>query len=85
MSQRLQVIMDEAELREIRKAARAEGVTVAEWVRRSLRAARRAVPTGDPKRKLAIVRAAAQYSFPTGDIAQMLGEIERGYGSGLPE
>jgi hypothetical protein len=31
------------------------------------------------KRKLAAVRRAAEYSFPTADIDQMLAEIGRGY------
>lgn len=79
MSKRLQVILDDAELREIQRAARARRMTVAEWVRQALRAARRREPLTDPSKKLEAVRAAARYAFPSGDIAQMLGEIERGY------
>jgi hypothetical protein len=55
-------------------------MTVAEWVRRSLRLARRAEPSRDAARKLAVVRAASRHAFPTSDIRQMIGEIERGYG-----
>jgi len=36
----------------------------------------------DARKKLEILRAAAKNSFPTGDIQQILAEIERGY---LPE
>jgi hypothetical protein len=79
MSQRLQVLLDETEFREIRRLARREGVTVADWVRRALRDARREAPTADPDRKLAAVRAAARHAYPTADIARMLAEIERGY------
>jgi hypothetical protein len=54
-------------------------MTVAEWVRQALRAARRRRAVGDPKKKIAAIRAAARHSFPTADIEQMLAEIERGY------
>jgi predicted 2-oxoglutarate/Fe(II)-dependent dioxygenase YbiX len=79
MSKRLQVLLDDAELREIRSLARARRMTVAEWVRQALRAARRREPRGDVDRKIASLRAAARHSFPSGDIEQVLAEIERGY------
>jgi hypothetical protein len=79
MSKRLQVLLEESELAEIRKLARRQRLTTAAWVRQALRAARRAEPGGDAKRKLAVVRAAVGHAFPTADIDQMLNEIERGY------
>jgi len=79
MSKRLQVLLDEAELEEIREFARGQRMTVAEWVRQALRAAARTAPRGDARKKLALVRAAAEHAFPTADIDRMLGEIERGY------
>lgn len=79
MSKRLQVLLDEAELREIRRIARAQRMTVAEWVRQALRAARQREPRSDVERKLEGIRAAARHGFPTADIDQMLAEIERGY------
>jgi hypothetical protein len=79
MSKRLQVLLDEAEWREIQRAARAQRMTVAEWVRGTLRAARSREPLGDTRKKLDVVRAAARHTFPTADIGQMLAEIERGY------
>ncbi len=79
MSKRLQVLMDEAEFREIKRAARTQRVTVAEWVRRTLRAARDAEPAFPAERKLRAVRDAVRHRFPAGDIEQMLEEIERGY------
>jgi hypothetical protein len=33
----------------------------------------------EPEVKLKAIRRAAQYSFPTADLEQMLSEIERGY------
>jgi hypothetical protein len=80
MSKRLQVLLDEAEFREIQTLARRQRVTVAEWVRQALRAAKRVTPGGESRKKLAVVRAASQHAFPTADIDQMIGEIERGYG-----
>jgi metal-responsive CopG/Arc/MetJ family transcriptional regulator len=79
MSKRLQVVLDEQELREIQEAARRQRVTVAEWVRQALRQTRREHGAGNPDRKMAAVRAAVRHSFPTADVDQMLAEIERGY------
>jgi hypothetical protein len=84
MSKRLQVVLDDKEMREIERSARLRNMSLSEWVRQSLRAARLAEPVGDPTRKLQVVRAAVAHTFPTADIDQMLGEIEAGYGR-LPE
>jgi hypothetical protein len=79
MSKRLQVLLSESEWRELQRSSRAQGTTMAEWVRRALRAARRAESHGDAGRKLEVVRAAARHEYPVADIGQMLEEIERGY------
>jgi predicted 2-oxoglutarate/Fe(II)-dependent dioxygenase YbiX len=79
MSKRLQVLLDEGEWRDIQRVARACRMTVAEWVRQSLRAATRREPLGDVDRKLASVRSAVSHTFPSGEIDGMLAEIERGY------
>ena len=79
MRKRLQVLIHETELREIQRAARAKRMTVAEWVRQALRTARHREPVQDIKKKIEIVRAASRHEFPSGDIHQILGEIERGY------
>jgi Asp-tRNA(Asn)/Glu-tRNA(Gln) amidotransferase A subunit family amidase len=81
MTQRLQVLLEETEMRELRRAARARKMTVAEWVRQALRAARRQEPDGDAGVKLAAIRRAARHGFPTADVAEMLADIERGYAS----
>ena len=85
MSKRLQVVMDEAELRRVQKAARAKGLTVAEWVRLALRKAGGDAAAGNADRKLAAVRRAVRHQFPAPDIGQMLDEIARGYGAGNDE
>lgn len=84
MTKRLQVLLDDAELRELQRVARAQRLTVAEWVRQTLRAARRRAPLGDSDKKIRAVRLAAGHAFPTAEIGQMLDEIERGY-FGPPE
>jgi hypothetical protein len=79
MTTRLQVLLEDDELAEIRRVARRHRMTVAEWVRQALRRARRDEPATDPRRKLAAVREAARGAYPTADIDQMLTEIEGGY------
>ena len=54
-------------------------MTVAEWVRQALRAARRRDPGTDAGKKLKVVRSAMRNEFPTGSIDQILAEIEKGY------
>ncbi|MBI3940426.1 MAG: antitoxin [Acidobacteria bacterium] len=80
MSKRLQVLLEERELREIGRIARAQRMTVAEWVRQALRAARRREPLGNTAKKLEVVGAASRHNFPASDIDQMLAEIEQGHG-----
>ncbi len=80
MSHRLQVLLDEEEMEEIRRLARRQGLTVAAWVREALRARRRESSSSDALAKLTAVRQAAECSFPTGEISEMLAGIERGYG-----
>ncbi len=76
------MLLDETELRLIQRAARAQKMTVSEWVRQTLRAAQSREPSGDARKKLEVVRAAARHSYPTADIDQMIAEIESCYGAG---
>lgn len=82
MEKRLQVVMDARELTEIQRFARQQRMTTAEWVRQALRAARKAAPSTDAKKKLAALRAASHHAFPAPDIDQMLREIDRGHQQG---
>jgi hypothetical protein len=77
MTKRLQVLMDDDELRAIQRLARKERVTTAEWVRRRLREGSAMRP--DTATKLAAIHAAYRHNAPAPDIDQMLDEIERGY------
>lgn len=78
MTKRLQVLFDDDEYRDIQLTARESRMTVAEWVRQTLRKDRLdrhlAVET-----KLKAVADAARHRFPTADIDVMLREIEGGY------
>lgn len=85
MSKRLQVILDDEEWEEIRDVAQNQRLSVSEWVRRTLRQARRRLPEGERGRKLDALRAAVRHSFPTGTVERMLAEIESGYLGVRPE
>ena len=74
------MVVDEEELEEIREVARRRRMTVSDWVRQTLREARRREPAGDAGRKLAVIRSAVKGSYPVADIEVMLAEIECGYG-----
>ena len=79
MTQRLQVLLDDEEFAEIRRVAERQRMTVAEWVRQALRAARQDAPVAEPGRKLSVVREAARGAYPVGDLPSMLRDIESGY------
>jgi hypothetical protein len=82
MTKRLQVLLQDLEYHEIQRIARSRRMSVAQWVRQALHAAKREEPIGDVSKKLEALRAAAKFEFPTADIEQMLVEIEQGYVSG---
>ena len=78
MSTRLQVLLEDDEMAEVREVARAHHLTVAEWVRQALRQAKQEQPLYSAGTKIQVVREAARHKYPTGDIDDMLGEIARG-------
>ena len=82
MAKRLQVILKDPEYREIQRVARSRRMSLAEWVRQALEAARREEPAGSLTRKLEAIRAAVQHEYPAGDLDTMLADIEAGYLSG---
>lgn len=81
MTKRLQVLLDETELRTIQRLARRDKMTTAEWVRRRLREGAAASSRPDIASRLAAIHTAYRRTSagPAPDIAQMLDEIERGY------
>ena len=79
MSKRLQVILDDEQMAAVKELAKARHQTVAEFVRDALALAQQQQPRSSAAAKLQAIRVAADHSFPTGDIDQMLSEIEAGY------
>lgn len=81
MSKRLQVVLSEAELEEIRDAARRNRVTVSAWVRRTLREARErelrggaaAVREARPEHR---ARESAHYPFVTLEVRLPEADLE---------
>ena len=82
MTKRLQVLFDDTEYAALQAAATSRGMTVAEWVRQALAAARREASTADVDRKLAAIRAAVRHAAPTAAVERMTGDTERGYATG---
>jgi predicted transcriptional regulator len=75
MSIRLQVLVPEGLERRVRKAAQRSRVSTSAWVRQAIeRALADDRPAGDALDRL------ARLGAPTGDIDQMLAEIEAGRG-----
>jgi len=79
MVKRLQVLLADRDYKEIQRLAKAKNLSIAEWVRQALEAARRKQPIGDAARKIDSIRSAARHDYPTADIEQMNAEIARGY------
>ena len=74
-TERLQVLVSEALQRRIRKAAQRSRLSTGAWVRRAIeRELAGERPAVDPLDRLSSLGA------PTGDIAQILAEIEAGRG-----
>ena len=74
MSHRLQVLVPEALDRRIRKAASRKRLSAGAWVRQAIERALQENHQGDPLDQLAALGA------PTGDIDQVLAEIDAGRG-----
>jgi len=78
MTTRLQVLLEDDELAEIKRIAELQRMSVAEWVRQALRWARHDRPRYSVEQKLRVVREAARHGYPTGDIDQLLRETAHG-------
>jgi hypothetical protein len=74
MSHRLQVLVPEVLDRRIRKAAQRGRLSAGAWVRQAIERALQENHRGDPLDQLAALGA------PTGDIEQVLAEIDAGRG-----
>ena len=81
MSKRLQVVLPDDEYSAIQDAAQRQGKPIARIVRDSLRRTLSEESAVDPAERIAAVLRFARFSGPTGDIDQILEEIERGRAS----
>ena len=77
MTKRLQVLLDDEELSEIRELARRRHQTTAAWVRDALRVARDTASYPETGRKLRAIREAAALAYPSGEIDAALGHRAR--------
>ena len=78
MSKRLQVMMPDDEYRAIADIARRQGKPLSRLVRDSLRTTVAEDLQVAPEQRIAAVLRFARFAGPTGDIDQLLFEIERG-------
>jgi len=81
VTKRLQVLLDDSELRTIQRLARRDKLTTAEWVRRRLREGAVAASRPDTAARLAAIHTAYRNdtAAPAPEIDRMLDEIEQGY------
>ena len=82
MSKRLQVVMPDDEYQALERAAARAKKPVARVVRDVLRRGLAEETEPDPEARIAAVLRFARFSGPTGDIDEILADIERGRGPG---
>lgn len=75
----VQLLLEESEYRRIERHARQRQMSVADWVQQqAIRCAQSDAPTATAEAKLQAIQSAAAHNFPTGDIGELLAEIEGG-------
>jgi hypothetical protein len=79
MSKRLQVLLKSDEYKTFQVIAEEAGYKLGEWVRQILRKKVSEISLKSPQQKLASIRKYHQLTYPTGEIDQMIKEIESGY------
>lgn len=79
MSIRLQILLDEEELREVKKLAVQENLTVSAWVRRAIQHEKKERPGTAARKKLQHIQSFSKHNFPTGDYKDIAAEIDSGY------
>ena len=78
MSKRLQILLPDKELARLRLTAKQRGTTVSEIVRDSIVLFLAQSRPRSPEQRIASVMRFARFEGPTGDIEQILSEIEGG-------
>lgn len=79
MSIRLQVLLDEEELKEVKMLAGQEKITVSAWVRQAIQHEKKERPGTAARKKLQIIESFSKYDFPTGDYKDIAAELDLGY------
>ena len=80
MSKRLQVVVNDEEYRALAAAARRREQPVAAFVRDALRRSLEDEAEPTPEERIAAILRFARFAGPTGDIEEVLAEIEEGRG-----
>ncbi len=78
MSTRLQIIISSQEAEEFKQTAVREGLTLSAWARQAMRHFQRRHLGSTPARKLAALERALTCGHPTGEIGELLAQIEAG-------
>jgi hypothetical protein len=82
MAKRIQLDLDDDLYREIQGLAHSRRISLAKWIRQALDRAREQESVRDPTKKLEVIRVAAQYKYPVGDIRAMLAEVSKDSSAG---
>jgi hypothetical protein len=78
MSKRLQVLLQDEEYQELAQVCRKQAISIAQWVRGALRKSLQQSRPLSPEKKLARILKFTKHEGPTGDINEILSDIERG-------
>ncbi len=78
MSTRLQIIVNEEEAQGYKRAAARQRMSLSQWARKILRNAARTQPGPTAEEKLSALDRALECHHSSGDIDQLLREIEKG-------
>ena len=78
MSKRLQVLLPEEDFQELEARCEADGCTIAEFVRTSIKSSLQKPSRRTPEDRIARILGYARYDGPSGDIETVLAEIEQG-------
>ena len=76
----MQLVMKDREIEQLRDCAERDGLSLSEWARRALERARRDQEGPSPEQKQKALEQALKCGHPTGDIEEVIAEIERGRG-----
>ena len=80
MSKRLQILLPDDEFKKLKKFCKVKRKSVAEIVRESIRNCMSTDTPEDPSAKISRLLRFAKFEGPTGDIEQILREIDEGRG-----